>query len=1266
MNVATNVSKIKLRNLLLSLWLPLTVLLVGYGLASHYAAEQQLQQNQRIHQAVVQRLSQIAKGVTEKVTLYQYGLRATRSTAMALTPERFTYQDMQTYTLSRNFDIEFPGARGFGLIRYIKAEEKEAFVARMAAERPDNFFKIKQLQPHTDSLFIIQYIEPEQRNYEAVGLDIGSENMRRQAALDAALNADVRLTGPITLVQELDKTQHGFLILLPVYLHQPTPEDPQQRLAQLYGWSYAPILIGEVLSTVSGLQNDVQLTISDVTEQPAKMFFHKGDTDASTDIYRQQQTLSLFGRQWQLALTPTQVFITDLQLSANNVLFSQMMSLTLLLTLGVFLIQLLVMRRHQQAKHEAELGRIKQSMLKQANAELEHQVAIRAAEISHVNMLQRSILEGAGYAIIATDVDGLITAFNPAAERLLGYKATEVVQQQTPAIFHVPAEVERHAAKLSVELGVAVEVGFATFVAKAHSGQQDANRWTYITKTGQHIPVKLIVSALTDETGNLAGFLGIAFDLTEQLAHDAELAKAKEQAEIASKAKSDFLANMSHEIRTPMNAILGLLQLVANTTLDNRQADYIEKTQRAAMSLLTLLNDILDFSKVEAGKLELDPHPFSLPTLMQDIGIILSSGLEDKEIEVLFRIAPDVPQQLVGDSVRIQQVLLNLAGNAIKFTSQGEVVIAITVAENNTDNLRLQFNVRDTGIGMTAEQQKAIFTGFHQAESSISRRFGGTGLGLAISKRLINLMQGHINVKSQAGQGSDFQFDIVLQHGAKDCAAEHNANAAIPSDLKILIVDDNANARIILQEMATSFGWQADVASSAEQAITLLEQAQTTASPYTIVFVDWRMPDMDGLAFAEHVRQGTAASTTPLVVMVTAYGKEMLTKHADSHQQLLDAFLIKPVTHDMMLKTVKDILSASSPADSEPKRAIASKPLSGLTLLLVEDNLTNQLVAAELLKTQGASIDVASSGEQALALLARQSNGYDLVLMDIQMPHMDGYETTRRIRQQATFSNLPIVAMTANVLPTDKAACLAAGMNDHIAKPFSLDDVVAKVLHYCQVPTTEPVAAKYRFADKTTLAFCQQHGVQLELAYARLGESVELYVKVLHQFIQDLTSAPVTLQQEAVTPAAMKLLFHSLKGAAGTVGFTALANMASQQETALNDDKQNSTTDIKVVLGSIAKAKDTALQLLSMLDTAPQQATRIATVAEPELQPQLHQLLNYLSSANMAAVPLFQQLYSQILRIDPQLAAQMNSAVSALDFAAATAILRSLMTEGAK
>ncbi|WP_244249195.1 response regulator, partial [Vibrio fluvialis] len=587
--------------------------------------------------------------------------------------------------------------------------------------------------------------------------------------------------------------------------------------------------------------------------------------------------------------------------------------------------------------------------------------------------------------------------------------------------------------------------GFDVFVAKARLGFVDITRWTYVHKNGHHIPIRLIVSCLLDDNQEPLGYLGIADDLTDMLQREKELAEAKELAEQANRAKSDFLANMSHELRTPMNAILGLLQIAQNTDLNKQQRDYLNKTQNAAQSLLVLLNDILDFSKVEAGKMEIEQQPFSLPELMHETGILLSSNLQHKHLEIIYQIDEDVPSYLVGDSLRLRQILLNLAGNAIKFTEEGEVKVAISTVEHTADRCVLRVTVTDTGIGMTDEQQSVIFKGFSQAESSISRRYGGTGLGLSIVKHLVSLMDGTVEVKSQLGVGSEFSFTVSL-----GCVEEWKLpepEAALPNGLNVLIVEDNNTARLIFDDLLKRFGCKVTSVADAEQALPLIEQADANLQPFNLLFIDWKLPGMDGLSLTQTVRSQLTLKKTPQVVMATAFGRELLDEHLEETQSLLDALLVKPVTPDMVKNTLLDVVNnRNKPRDEQLGYKAQSQALLGLKLLLVEDNSTNRLVATELLSQQGATVVEAESGTEALAALTQQE--FSLVLMDVQMPGMDGYETTRRIRQIPHFADLPILAMTANAMPEDKVACLNAGMDDHIAKPFHIGEVAEKILQY--------------------------------------------------------------------------------------------------------------------------------------------------------------------------------------------------------------------------
>ena len=553
-------------------------------------------------------------------------------------------------------------------------------------------------------------------------------------------------------------------------------------------------------------------------------------------------------------------------------------------------------------------------------------------------------------------------------------------------------------------------------------------------------------------------------DAQTQAAH-AALAQRTVEAEAASRAKSEFVANMSHEIRTPMNAVLGLLQLMERTGLDARQRDYVHKAEGAARALLAILNDILDFSKVESGKLELDDTPFRLDELLRNLSVVLSSTLQHKAVEVLFQLDPAVPRALRGDGHRLQQVLLNLAGNAIKFTQRGEVVIGLKLLDSTSDSVRIEFSVRDTGIGIAADRLAAIFEGFTQAESSTTRRFGGTGLGLAISRRLVRLMGSELQVQSTPGQGSHFHFTVDFRRDAETSAfervvaAENDQHAA----LRVLIVDDNATAREVLAAMVTSFGWQAETATSGAEAIQRMEAATAAGHSFDILCVDWIMPGMDGWETIQHIRARDTGHL-PAILMITAHGRELIAERLGEETNPLDGFLIKPVTPSMLFDAVAQATRGASITveGHTPANLPIEQPLAGLRLLVVEDNPLNQQVARELLSHAGAEIEVASDGEQGIACVRRASLPYDAILMDIQMPKMDGYTATRVLRQEMQIAT-PIIAMTANALPADREACLAAGMSDHIGKPINARELTALVLRHCRpaplAPAAVPVAA---------------------------------------------------------------------------------------------------------------------------------------------------------------------------------------------------------------
>ena len=571
----------------------------------------------------------------------------------------------------------------------------------------------------------------------------------------------------------------------------------------------------------------------------------------------------------------------------------------------------------------------------------------------------------------------------------------------------------------------------------------------------------MLVHYVPDERdGEVQGFVVMAMDIgelkaeqarTHQLAHD--LGVERDRANAASVAKSQFLANMSHEIRTPMNAILGMLKLLKRTPLEPRQADYADKTEGAARSLLGLLNDILDFSKVEAGKMVLDPQPFETDGLLRNLAVILASNVGIKPVELVLYVDPRVPAHLVGDSLRLQQVLINLGGNAVKFTESGEVVVSLRRlggANDSAGPVRLEFSVRDTGIGIPADKQAAIFTGFSQAEASTTRRFGGTGLGLAISQRLVQLMGGEISLSSQPGRGSRFSFTLELP------IAEGSEARPPATGQRLLVVDDNAVVRAAVEAMAEGLRWQALLAAQPEEALALWDAELGEGRRIDVVLLDAGL-DEGELASQLQARARRAGQRLPLLLMGSSAERE---RHLQQEGiSSLQGFMVKPVTTGMLADAAA-LARGDAPQPVAAASVQAGPGLEGIRLLVVEDNLTNQQVAFELLTAEGASVVVAGDGAQALDRLRAQPKGFDLVLMDMQMPVMDGLTATRAIRQELGLHELPIVAMTANAMAADREACLEAGMNEHVGKPFEMDSLMALIRQMVGAAAEAPVAPK--------------------------------------------------------------------------------------------------------------------------------------------------------------------------------------------------------------
>ncbi|WP_172222843.1 response regulator [Caenimonas soli] len=562
---------------------------------------------------------------------------------------------------------------------------------------------------------------------------------------------------------------------------------------------------------------------------------------------------------------------------------------------------------------------------------------------------------------------------------------------------------------------------------------------------GTRVMFHTVVSPLSNSHDGPQGLLGISRDITQRKKIEEEIRRAKAFAEEATRMKSDFLANMSHEIRTPMNAIIGLSHLALKTELSVRQRDYIQKVQSSGQHLLGIVNDILDFSKVEAGKIDLESVDFDLEKLLDGTTSVIGEKCHAKGLELVLDVASGVPSQLIGDPLRVRQVLLNYAGNAVKFTERGEVVVSVRVAERTESDVLLRFCVRDSGIGLTSEQMGRLFQSFSQADTSTSRKFGGTGLGLAISKKLAELMGGEVGVTSDFGQGSSFWFTArfrMAQGPKRKLALDPGLQG-----LRALVVDDNAHARAVALDMLRGMAFTAAEADCGARAIEEVRRAAAAGEPYDIVYLDWRMPGMDGIETARRIRS-IGLHAPPMLLMVTAQDRDEVMR--DARLVGIEKVLVKPVTpstlFDMtisMFGAWRGVEASVGPGSAVDKRLA---PIRGRRILLVEDNDINQLVAGELLRDAGLVVEVADNGEAALALLEKVR--YDLVFMDMQMPVMDGVTATRMIRSDKRLELLPVIAMTANAMEQDRRKCLDAGMDDFLAKPLDPDELWTILLRW--------------------------------------------------------------------------------------------------------------------------------------------------------------------------------------------------------------------------
>ncbi len=676
-------------------------------------------------------------------------------------------------------------------------------------------------------------------------------------------------------------------------------------------------------------------------------------------------------------------------------------------------------------------------------------------------------------------------------------------------------------------------------------------------KSGEIIPAEVSLNFIEIE-GRPYNF-GYIRDLRERkyieetLRQSAEIAQeARKAAEAANRSKSEFLSNMSHEIRTPMNAIIGLSNLCLQTELAPKQQDYLRKVHNSANSLLGIINDILDFSKIEAGKLGMETVTFELESVLDSMVTIIAGKAQEKDLEFLLEVSLSVPSYLKGDPLRLGQILINLAGNAVKFTAKGEVLVLVEREEETADAVVLRFTVRDTGIGMTEEQANKLFQAFSQADATITRKFGGTGLGLSISKHLVEMMGGRIWVESTSGKGSKFIFTASFQKAEKPAEKRPVQPGVDLRGLNVLAVDDCESARHILKTYLESYSFNVTMASSGVAALQLIREADSRKQSFDMVVADWKMPEMGGVELAQKLHELHELGKIPRILLISSFGQGEMMKYLG--RGVVNGVLAKPFQQSQLFNTVSDIFGGGESAGlRKVSQALFDSSLiskiSGAYLLLVEDNEINQQVARELLEKVGITVAIAENGKEALEMLQKEK--FDGVLMDMQMPVMDGVAATQAIRKLSKFNSLPVIAMTANAMGGDREACLAAGMNDYIAKPIDpggMVETLAKWITPAQ-PLARFVASEEEAVQKPE-ALPHLPGVTVADSVRLMGGNVETYYGVLEKFhaSQQEVIAEIRTALSCGDNATAVRLPHTLKGLAGTLGANTLKNMAGELE----------------------------------------------------------------------------------------------------------------------
>jgi PAS domain S-box-containing protein len=881
-------------------------------------------------------------------------------------------------------------------------------------------------------------------------------------------------------------------------------------------------------------------------------------------------------------------------------------------------------------------------------------------KLLETSSLLRTILDSASQmSIIATDPNLTIKVFNSGAERLLGYSSQELVGRTTPIVFHEPEELRACGRELASELGYAVE-DRAVFAKPPMLSRP--REWTYICKDRSRITVSLIVNAMHNDAGELIGYVCVAQDVTQRNQTEESLRAATARAEQANIAKSEFLANMSHEIRTPLNAIIGLGYLLEQTILSEDQRQFLNKIQFAGRSLLSVVNNVLDLSKIEAGELALEQEPFNLPGLLGDISQMLAPQAAAKSIELHTRFSESLPRNVSGDAVRLRQILINLVSNAIKFTAKGQVEISALCTEQGTTRARVRCEVKDTGIGIQPETIARLFLPFTQADASTTRKFGGTGLGLSIARRFVELMGGEIGVSSHPGEGSTFWFEIPLTLAGE---LEDTLGGNGTRRLRIMIADPTGLGPAGLGAAVRALGWNPQFTDTGQQLLDML--ADTPAGIWPDVLILQRhLPDMDAPQLVARLRREcTRCELPPVITLVDVAHSELEEELA---AQASDLVLATPVTGSALFNAVNAVLSRRGGGHARVLQSThfgdaSAQWLPGVRVLVVDDSDINQEVARRILTQQGAEVATCSDGAAAVDYVRSQHAALDLILMDVQMPVLDGNAAARCIRQDLQLPDIPIVALTAGALVAERHRSLEAGMNDVVTKPFDPQVLIRKVRRLVEEAQGKllPMVIVDRNASAVRPETSIPPGIDAGVVRQMFGDDLPMFRLLLGRMLkeyEDLAGPMAIPPDEPSGRSQLEMRAHRLKGGAGMLGAREVTRLAGAVERALGE--QRPTATIEELLQQLASA----LTSLRADTRAFLEAAEAGGPAPPVLDAQacgsgLDELCNLLATHNLAALDKFSALAPSLaalfgaVRLSP-----IREAIQTLEFQTALQLLR--------